>query len=121
VWAGATGRAWWVAKKQLVGVVQACLQTGRLAIVPTLQHSDTLKKELLSFQIKVSTAAQETFLARAGAHDDLVLAVALALWLGHEDRSGPVEPSRGYAIDVPQRSLYGAPARPAPWRRWRSR
>src|SRR5208283_933986 len=33
------------------------------------------------FQVKITDSANETFSAREGAHDDLVLAVALPVWL----------------------------------------
>jgi hypothetical protein len=42
-----------------------------------------LARELAAFQVKVSTSAAEEMGAwREGAHDDLVLAVAVAMWLG---------------------------------------
>jgi hypothetical protein len=76
---------WWAPKRELVAQVQRLLQTGRLLIVPTLGQAETLKRELLHFQVRVSLAAHETFGAwREGQHDDLVLAVALACWLGEK-------------------------------------
>ncbi len=44
----------------------------------------TLTRELLAFQVKISAeTAHDSYGAwREGAHDDLVLAVALALWAG---------------------------------------
>jgi hypothetical protein len=42
-----------------------------------------LAKELAAFQVKVSESAEMEMDAwRQGAHDDLVLAVAIAAWLG---------------------------------------
>jgi hypothetical protein len=82
VWCpGITGH--WVAKGELVGTVQAALQTGSLRIVPLLPLADTLKAELLGFQVRITVSANEQFGAwREGAHDDLVFAVAIGLWLG---------------------------------------
>ena len=38
-------------------------------------------RELTTFQVKITPAANEVFGAwRQGAHDDLVLAVAIAIW-----------------------------------------
>jgi hypothetical protein len=71
-----------VPKVELVSTVQAGLQTGRLKVAPGLMLADTLKAELQAFQVKVSASAHESFNAREGAHDDLVLSVALAMWLG---------------------------------------
>lgn len=75
-----------VPKVELVSTVQAGLQTGRLKVAPGLELADTLKAELVGFQVKVSAAGHESFNGRSGIHDDLVLSVALAMWLG--DRPG---------------------------------
>jgi hypothetical protein len=74
--------AYWVPKKELVGSVQAGLQSGRLKFAGTLKLADTLKKELLAFRVKVSVVGNESFGAwRERDHDDLVLAVAMASWV----------------------------------------
>jgi hypothetical protein len=74
---------YWVPRRKLVGSVQAALQSERLKVAPRLVLADTLKQELLNFQIKITPAAHKTFgVWREGAHDDLVLAVAMAIWLG---------------------------------------
>jgi hypothetical protein len=42
-------------------------------------------KELESFRVKITASAHETFEAwRERDHDDLVLAVALAAWVGQQ-------------------------------------
>jgi hypothetical protein len=72
-----------VPKIDLVAVLQVLLSTGRLLIAPQLREAQTLARELKSFQVKVTAAANETFGAwREGQHDDLVLAAALACWAG---------------------------------------
>jgi hypothetical protein len=72
---------WNVPKKDLVGAMQVLLQSQRIKIASSLAEADTLKRELQNFQVKVTTAANEQFGAwREGTHDDLVLAVALAVW-----------------------------------------
>jgi hypothetical protein len=73
---------YWVPKVELVGSVQAALGTGRLKVAKGLQEGDTLRRELLDFRVRVTASAHETFGARQGAHDDLVLAVAMGVWLG---------------------------------------
>jgi hypothetical protein len=83
-------RAFWVPKLELVSTVQALLQTGRLRIVPRLELADLLRRELLEFRVKVTASANETFSAREGAHDDLVLALAMAAWLGERQTSQPI-------------------------------
>jgi hypothetical protein len=92
-----------VAKILLVGTVQKFLQSGRLRIGAKLPHAATLQKELRDFRVKISKAANETYDAREGAHDDLVLALAIALfaaehplnrWLPVDDRPTADPPLR---------------------------
>lgn len=75
---------WRVPKRDLVGVLQVLLQSGRLKIARDLPEAETLQRELLAFQVKisVSTAHDSYGSWREGAHDDLVLATALACWYG---------------------------------------
>ncbi len=72
-----------VPKRDLVSVVQVALQTDKLKIAPALPEAQTLVRELQDFEVKITEAANDTYGAwREGAHDDLVLAVALALYVG---------------------------------------
>jgi hypothetical protein len=72
-----------VAKKELVGALQVLLQGRRLHLAPSLPDVPLLVQELENFKAKVSVARSETELDwRERPHDDLVLAVAMAAWLG---------------------------------------
>ena len=71
-----------VPKKELVTALQVMLQTGRLRIASGLKHAATLQKELLTFRAKIGGSNESLGDWREGAHDDLVLAVALAVWAG---------------------------------------
>ncbi len=72
---------WLVPKRELVSTVQIHLQSGTLQIARALREAQTLTQELLSFEAKITTAANDVYGAwREGKHDDLVLALALALW-----------------------------------------
>jgi hypothetical protein len=52
-------------------------------VAPALPESATLVRELAAFQLKATVSADEELGTwREGAHDDLVLAVAVAAWLG---------------------------------------
>ena len=83
------GFGYHVPKKELVSVLQVLFQQRRIKVAP-LPECETLVKELLSFKVKVTVADHETFEAwRERDHDDLVLAVALAAWLGEEE-GGPL-------------------------------
>jgi hypothetical protein len=74
---------WHVPKRELVSVLQLLLQSGRLKIPANIPGQEALVKELLAFRVKITTAGNESFEAwRERDHDDLVLAVALAAWVG---------------------------------------
>jgi hypothetical protein len=61
------------------------LQTGRLKIASALPEAEVLVKELLAFQVKITSTAHDAYGAwREGVHDDLVLALALATWYGEQ-------------------------------------
>jgi hypothetical protein len=90
-WNRTGNRAYWVPKLELVSTVQALLQTRRLQIVPRLAQADILKRELLEFKVRITASANETYgIWREGAHDDLVLALAMAAWLGERQVPQPV-------------------------------
>src|SRR5262249_43592397 len=77
------GAGWHVPKKELVSVLQVLLQSHRLQVARVLPLASKLVKELESFRVKITAHANETFEAwRERDHDDLVLAVALAAWVG---------------------------------------
>jgi len=74
---------WNVAKKELVSVLQTLLQSRRIKIASSLPQSQVLVKELGVFKVKITLAGNESFEAwRSRDHDDLVLAVAMAAWVG---------------------------------------
>ena len=73
----------YVPKRDLVSVVQVALQTEKLKIASALPEARTLVRELQDFQVKITEAANDTYGAwREGTHDDLVMAVALGLYVG---------------------------------------
>jgi hypothetical protein len=80
------GPGWNVPKMELVSTVNALLDSDRLTIPATIPESDLLGKELRQFRTKVTAAGNETAAAdwRTRAHDDLVLALAIAAWLGEK-------------------------------------
>jgi len=84
---------WHVAKLLLVSTVQALLHDGRLQIQKDLPEAPVLKVELEDFRASVTDSGRWTFGARSGAHDDLVLALALALWRASRRAPMYVHPS----------------------------
>lgn len=74
-----------VPKRDLVGVLQVGLQNRRFLIAEALPEAATLRKELEGFRARISvTTGHDTYGAgeewRVGSNDDLVLAVAMAVW-----------------------------------------
>ncbi len=98
---------WLVPKKELVSTLQVLWQARRLKVSPSLPEAQTLVRELTAFQVKVTASANDLLVAwREGPHDDLVLAVAVAAWLG--ERQGRLGAFLPFLV----------PSGPAwPWRR----
>jgi hypothetical protein len=77
-----------VPKLTLVSRLQALLHEGRLKIHRDLAEAATLVRELQDFRVQFTDSGSMTFNARSGAHDDLVLALAIAAWRAYGS-SGP--------------------------------
>lgn len=99
-----------VPKRELVGRMEVVVENRRLAIpsAEQLPHADTLVAELDNFQAKTnkltgndSYGAGEDW--REHNHDDLVLAVAMAVWHG-EDRNDAGNYSE---LDDYERAVFG--------------
>lgn len=71
---------WSVPKVELVSKLQALLHSGNLKIHMGLSNAPVLVRELNDFRVKYSDAGNATFNAREDAHDDPVLALALAVF-----------------------------------------
>jgi hypothetical protein len=72
-----------VPKKELVATVQVVLQSKRLRISKELPTAGVLTQELSTFRTRITLATNEVYGTwREGDHDDTVLAVALACWVG---------------------------------------
>ena len=79
------GLVWRVPKITLISRIQALLHDGRLKIHKDLPEAAALVGELQDFRADVTDSGYWKFGARAGKHDDLVLALAIALWRAHGD------------------------------------
>jgi hypothetical protein len=74
---------WRVPKRDLVSILQVTLQTERLKFAKELPAVETLVQELLAFRVKISEQGHDSYGSwREGSHDDLVLALACAVWFG---------------------------------------
>ncbi len=71
---------WRVPKVELVRTLVQAFEGNRLKVAKGLRHAKALTGELQAFRRKVTGAGRAAYGATAGAHDDLVIAVALAVW-----------------------------------------
>jgi hypothetical protein len=93
-------------KRELVGTLQKLLQTGRLRISSELKLAPLLVAELQAFRVKQKTSGHESFEAwREQDHDDLLLALALACWVGEQ-----VPPLRRGDLGTQRRHVAALPA-----------
>ena len=89
-----------VPKRELVGTLQVLLQTRRLQVSRSLPDAVVLVQELENFRTKVTAARQETLESwREGRHDDLVLAVAVAAWLGEQALTMPDDQAEEFTLE----------------------
>jgi hypothetical protein len=70
-----------------VARLETLLAAGRLRVAPGLKLAPEIRRELSAFRAKVSGTGHHAYEAGGGAHDDLVLALAIAL--GGADESSP--------------------------------
>jgi hypothetical protein len=68
-----------VPKRELVRGVVTALENGTLRIAAELPYADALKAELADFQARLTDKGSVVFGGKR-EHDDLVIAVALAVW-----------------------------------------
>jgi hypothetical protein len=84
VWSVVARHRYHVSKVHVVGELRSVLEAGRLRVPRNLDHAATLGRELSNFRVKLTDAGAETFSAREGQHDDLVLSIALPVWLASQ-------------------------------------
>lgn len=88
-----------VPKRDLIGAVQILLQSERLKFAADLPLVPVLVRELMEFRVKISPEGHDSYgSGREGAHDDIVLAVAIAVWQGERWRPQTLSlPSTSYS------------------------
>jgi hypothetical protein len=86
----ADDRSLHVPKRDLVGTLVALMQSDLVKVAEKIPHLARLKKELGDFKTKISRkSASEQFGAWSdGQHDDIVLALMMAVWLGEHMGGG---------------------------------
>ncbi len=74
-----------VAKKDLIAGGQVALQRRILKIAPSLPHAEVIESEMRAYVAKPTSRGNVTYEAeRESAHDDLVCALCLAIWLADQ-------------------------------------
>jgi hypothetical protein len=100
-----------VPKLLLVSRLQALLHEGRLKIHRDIPDAAVLVRELQDFRVEYTASGHLTFNARSGRHDDLVLALAIAVWVAHGGwmaSAGVYEYYRNLAgAGVPEKTVLG--------------
>ncbi len=80
-----------VPKRDLVSSLNVLLQTKRLRFASAMPEAQILRHELQQFRVRITATAHDTYgVWREGAHDDLVLAVAMTCWYGEHGYTGPI-------------------------------
>ncbi len=83
------------------------LHGGRLAIAEALPEASILTQELTNFKAQIGLSGHDSYGAgddwRSSNHDDLVLAVAIAAWVGLHVSGGPIEPVTGATAEFYRR------------------
>ncbi len=83
------GKVWHVPKLELLAGMQALLETKRLRILRGMRESGTLVRELMHVQsARRPSGALKIGAQGAEEHDDLTLAVALAVWAARLPTAG---------------------------------
>ncbi len=87
---GGTARGEWgtwnVPKRDLMGVMQVLFEQGRLTLAAEMPGVQMLLEELMAMRMRLTSGGNAQYGAwRAGSHDDLALAMALACWRAKGD------------------------------------
>jgi hypothetical protein len=126
--------AWSVPKAVLMERMAMAMDQGRLKIICDERMGRVFAGEARNFVRRVNKLGHGTYAGQRRSHDDLILAVALAIWARAEhsfagDPSTPLEASHPFAGlrsgEVPRTPPARArrsdsSLRSAPWRRWPS-
>ncbi|MBR0735777.1 hypothetical protein JQ581_02460 [Bradyrhizobium liaoningense] len=74
------GNIYRVAKTILISKLEAAMHSKELHVAAALTEAESLRDELRDFQRHVTASGANTWSARAGKHDDIVLAVSYGIW-----------------------------------------
>lgn len=69
-----------VPRRDLINVILLALQAGTLTISSEEAHAATLARELAELRLKISASGHDRYEPSDGEHDDMILALGMALW-----------------------------------------
>jgi hypothetical protein len=97
-----------VPKADLIGCLEVVLSTRRLLFAPDLPLAKDLDAELRAFSRELSATGRPLYEGGRGSHDDLVLALALALWAAERGGGGGEAYREMMASQIASRRLDGS-------------
>jgi hypothetical protein len=74
----------------MVSTIVALFDAKRLFLAKRGHETDAMIEELQNYEIHVSDEGRDQYGAKTGAHDDLVTALALSVWLGEQQSFAPL-------------------------------
>jgi hypothetical protein len=77
-----------VPKRDLVTALEVVLQSRRLHVVRDCPLQQDLRAELGAFEVNLNARGHDTYDGATGKHDDLVMALCLALWSAERGSEG---------------------------------
>jgi hypothetical protein len=69
-----------VPKRDLISTTSVIFEQRRIAVAASMRDTETLRDELLAYRRSTTERGSYTYGAASGSHDDLVLALSIALW-----------------------------------------
>lgn len=84
-----TGKNPHVPKRDLISTSSLIFEQRRIRIAASMRDTQPLRDELLAYRRNISDRGTDTYAAASGSHDDLVLALSLALWTAQHRRLAP--------------------------------
>ena len=81
-----------VPKRDLISTASVIFEQRRICIAASMRDTETLTDELFSYRRITSDRGTPTYSGASGCHDDLVLALSLALWTAENKHLRPRHP-----------------------------
>lgn len=83
-----TGSIFHVGKARLIGTFLGAFDGGKVNVNPNMPIWPQLEKEMLAYRAEISAQGRAKFEAEEGEHDDMIFALAQAVWFGEEAKRG---------------------------------